>query len=389
MKAVILLSAKNRKLYPFTESVPKCLINIAGTAIVDSLLQRLKSVEVNEVLFIVNDRKQLVSEHIGHNQKYRPNISYVDYETVEQIPDVLASVKDFLKSETTFKTYPKYAVAAIAHPPVSGHYHAVYINSEMGISKVEHSALSEKPANYVLAGAFVLSVSALERIEAHHFNIYSYFNELAADNGFRICIWEDLWIDIKYPWDILNANRMIMDTWTHSSIASSAVLEKEVYIKGPVIIGENVRICSGTSIIGPCFIGDNTFIGNNVLIREYANIGADSSIGYGTEIKNAAIFGNVKIGRLSFIGDSVLGFNVNFGSCSMTINYNTSGEPVIFQSPDKSVETQFEKLGAFIGDGASVGSNHSIMPGLVIRPGYPIPDHITVDSRIYAKPDNV
>ena len=139
-------------------------------------------------------------------------------------------------------------------------------------------------------------------------------------------LWEGRWIDISRPWDILLANQITMNTWDSSIIPNSVNIEKNVVLNGNVVFGKNCRVKSGTTINGPCYIADNVFIGNNCLIRDYSCIGPDSVIGYGTEIKNSILFGKVKVGRLSFVGDSVFGEGVNFGTSCVTTNYKIFGK---------------------------------------------------------------
>ena len=132
-------------------------------------------------------------------------------------------------------------------------------------------------------------------------------------------------------------------------------------------------------IKGPCYIGPNVYLGNNTLIRKNAAIGPNCKIGYGTEIKNAVLFGDSVIGRLSFIGDSVVGTGVKFGSGTITVNYITSGKTICFESKNEGcLNTKLPKLGAFIGDNSTIGTSNTIAPGISIAPRTEVPDHLTV-----------
>jgi len=130
---------------------------------------------------------------------------------------------------------------------------------------------------------------------------------LVAGEGLRASMWEEEWLDVVYPWEILRANKIIMDSWEHSKIAKTATLESNVTISGTVHIEDNVVIKAGAVLEGPCSIGKNCYIGNNSLIRSYTALEDNCSVGYGVELKNCVVQKNSHIGRLSFIGDSVLG----------------------------------------------------------------------------------
>ena len=253
----------------------------------------------------------------------------------------------------------------------------------MKISKLLEKPEGTRMSNYIFGGSFIFHKSCFQKIKALNFDIVAYFQFLIREERLDAALWEDNWIDISYPWHILAANKMMMSRWTESVIPSSVVIEANVSISGPVIISENVHISNGTSIKGPCYIGPNVYIGNSALIRKNAAIGINSKIGFGTEIKNAVLFGNSTVGRLSFIGDSVIGKNVKLGSGAITVNYLTSGKSIYFNSQTEGeLNTELLKLGAFIGDHSSVGTGHTIAPGTTLNPDTEIVDLITIPSQI-------
>ena len=172
-----------------------------------------------------------------------------------------------------------------------------------------------------------------------------------------------------WPWEILTANKMIMDSWGESSIAKTAALEANVTLQGIVKIEENVTIKAGAVIEGPCSIGRGSYIGNNSLIRSYTSLGKNCEIGSGVELKNCVVMDNTQIGRLSFIGDSVLGENVDIGSGCMTVNRSIDWKPISVKSGKHRTSTGMSKLGAFLGDGVVVGAGNMIQPGTMVQSG--------------------
>lgn len=172
---------------------------------------------------------------------------------------------------------------------------------------------------------------------------------------------------------MLRANKIIMDSWKNATIAKTVNFKGDIKINGPVVIDENVEIRSGTILEGPCYIGKGSFVGNNVLVRKYTSIGADSIIGYGVEMKNSILFGRANIGRLSFVGDSVLGYNAYFGSGTMTINRADDRKTVKTKIEGRKIDSHFEKLGTFTGDNVTIGANNALLAGTVITSGKVIP----------------
>ena len=172
-----------------------------------------------------------------------------------------------------------------------------------------------------------------------------------------------------------------MDSWGESSIAKTAKLEGNVTIQGIVRIEEDVIVKAGAVLEGPCSIGRGSYIGNNSLIRSYTSLGSNCSVGYGVELKNCIVLGHSKVGRLSFIGDSVLGENVDFGAGSMTVNRTVDWEPVTIRNGKNSFNSGMIKVGAFIGDNVVIGAGNTISPGTVVSPGKIIPARYSVQGK--------
>ena len=137
-------------------------------------------------------------------------------------------------------------------------------------------------------------------------------------------------------------------------------------------------IKAGAVLEGPCSIGKDCYIGNNSLIRSYTALEDNCSVGYGVELKNCVVPQNSHIGRLSFIGDSVLGENVDIGAGTMTVNRQLDWSTIKVKHRTKTIDTGIIKLGSFIGDDVVIGAGNSIEPGTVIPPGKVLPAHYSV-----------
>jgi bifunctional UDP-N-acetylglucosamine pyrophosphorylase/glucosamine-1-phosphate N-acetyltransferase len=93
------------------------------------------------------------------------------------------------------------------------------------------------------------------------------------------------------------------------------------------VIGKGVKIGNNVKILSFSYI-EKTKIGNNVTIGPFARLRPDtvlddnSKIGNFVEIKKSRVGKNSKVNHLSYIGDSVLGKNVNVGAGTITCNYD-------------------------------------------------------------------
>lgn len=86
------------------------------------------------------------------------------------------------------------------------------------------------------------------------------------------------------------------------------------------IIGENTIVDSSTVLDSK--IGNNNNIGPRAYIRNNTETKENAKVGFSVEVKNSIIGNNTKVSHLSYIGDSVLGDNINIGAGTITANYD-------------------------------------------------------------------
>jgi len=144
-----------------------------------------------------------------------------------------------------------------------------------------------------------------------------------------------------------------------AKIEPGVVIYQGTIIKGNSIIGKN-------TVLGPNTIIDNSIIGENCVINstqiESSTVGDGVTtgpfchirpncvikngvhLGNFVEVKNSIVGENTKAGHLTYIGDSDVGRNVNFGCGAITVNYDG-----------------IKKARCNIGDGAFIGSNVNLI----------------------------
>ena len=397
MKSVILAANRNSGLIPFVETRSTPMIRIAGQYIIEKTIIFLKDAGIHEIIIVVDQHQDMISQFFGGGQAYGVSIEYVVQEKRQGIGQALSlcmtsldknpflliygdALMDYNPILSVLQTYSEIdrEVALVALPESSKEFGNVYLDHEMRIVR-----FIEKPdanqANYVFAGMYVLFPEIFNLLGENGNDISKCFSLMIDKNKLNACIWEKGWIDMIHPWHILDANRMLMNAWKTSEIDSTAKLLGHVHIEGAVHIGSNVTVESGTILKGPCYIGSDSYIGNNCLIRNYSAIGPSSIIGYGSELKNCVLFGKNDIGRLSFVGDSVLGEHVISGSGLTTVNHTVDYSTISCStSRSDPVQTGLTKLGAFVGDNVSIGARHTLGPGTIVESGKVIADCITL-----------
>ncbi|OGI43704.1 MAG: UDP-N-acetylglucosamine diphosphorylase/glucosamine-1-phosphate N-acetyltransferase [Candidatus Muproteobacteria bacterium RBG_16_64_11] len=142
----------------------------------------------------------------------------------------------------------------------------------------------------------------------------------------------------------------------------NVVIEGKVTLGDGVVIGPNnvLRDCevgAGTQVQPNCVIeqaviGRDCRIGPFARIRPEADIADGAHIGNFVEIKKSRIGAGSKVNHLAYVGDSVVGRDVNIGAGAITANYDGA---------DKH-RTQIE-------DNASIGSNCVLVAPVTIGAG--------------------
>ncbi len=402
MKAVILAAGKGDNLKPFTDTRPNPMISVAGKYLFDHNLDLLQKAGINDIFVVVGHQKDKLIEQIGEHVHNGLNLQYVVQKRAGGIGDAVLKIKDkilpgeyflliygdivtaeniFSKTQQSFHAF-KGPVASICLPPSNEMFGNVFLNANMNITKiVEKPKGGDHLGNYVLAGVYILPAGFFKLLEKNQKSMEKALKALVEEEGLRASMWEEEWLDVVYPWEILRANKIIMDSWEHSKISKTATLESNVTISGTVHIEDDVVIKAGAVLEGPCSIGKDCYIGNNSLIRSYTALEDNCSVGYGVELKNCVVQKNSHIGRLSFIGDSVLGENVDIGAGTMTVNRQLDWSTIKVKYRTKTKDTGIIKLGSFIGDDVVIGAGNSIEPGTVIPPGKVLPAHYSVTSK--------
>lgn len=168
----------------------------------------------------------------------------------------------------------------------------------------------------------------------------------------------------KTPWEIIdNLESVVMsliatckdDYLIREDIAvhRSAIVEQNVVMKGPAIVGQNVTI------------GANAYLRGPLLLDSSVHIGA------GCEIKQSIIFSHTAVAHFNYIGNSIIGSYVNFEAGSVAANhYNEREDKIISVMVGSTlINTGVKKFGSLVGDDCKIGANAVLSPGTILNPG--------------------
>lgn len=125
---------------------------------------------------------------------------------------------------------------------------------------------------------------------------------------------------------------------------------------GPNSLLENVRIGERTTVnasqLYDSEVGSDTTVGPFAYVRPGSRLGSHVRCGDFVEVKNSTIGDGTKISHLTYVGDSDVGRNINFGCGTVTVNYD-----------------RVQKFRTVIDDGAFIGCNTNLIAPVHVGEG--------------------
>lgn len=188
----------------------------------------------------------------------------------------------------------------------------------------------------------------------------------------------EVFADAINVWDPLKTLESYLEHWFAENppcIHDEVVVAETARIYGKVTIGKGTVIEDSVCIMGPTVIGENCEIRQGAYIRGSGLMGDGSVLGHASELKNSILLNDAKAPHFAYVGDSILGNNVNLGAGTKLSNLTVSSEkdletgkrPTIrLRIDDTDVDTGLAKMGAIIGDNAQTGCNAVTNPGTII-----------------------
>jgi UDP-N-acetylglucosamine diphosphorylase/glucosamine-1-phosphate N-acetyltransferase len=393
-KAILLAAGDSTRMLPLSANQPKHLLPIAGKPLLFRTLDALERAGIEETLIVYGYHADKLSEAVNSETwgKGKMAVSFVMQEERRGTAHAAGYAKSFVGEDTSllmngdiivgpgdFEGLIKYherggfemtlTVQPIEDPSAYG---AVVVNEGKAIKLIEKPTKEEMVSNLVNVGLYAVKSSLWDAIEKTNlsprgeYEITDSIGMLIEKGNVGAYSLQTWWLDVGKPWDLLEANQQVL-----SQISSriNGTVEEGAVIKGNCIIESGAVVKSGAYIEGPAYIGENAVIGPNCYIRAYTSLGKNVRIGNAVEIKNCIIMDNTHVGHLSYVGDSIIGRDSNFGAGTITANLKHDNQAVSSTLKGKRVSSGRRKLGAIIGDNVKTGIGTSIAPGVVMHQG--------------------
>ena len=143
------------------------------------------------------------------------------------------------------------------------------------------------------------------------------------------------------------------------------------YLSGRIYVAEGAVVEPTAFVQGPCYIGPHAEVRHGAYVRGNVYIGPKAVVGHTTEAKGAMFFDEAKAGHFAYVGDSILGRDVNLGAGTKLANLPLRRGTIRVKNPftGQIESTGLNKFSAVLGDRAQTGCNAVLSPGTILMPG--------------------
>ena len=389
MKAIILTAGEGTRMRPLTMTKPKTMLQVGGKPILQYNVESLRDAGIKDITLVVGYREEVIKDHFRNGTDFGVNINYVTQKERLGTAHAIGSTRGIVKGSfiilngdiivdpiliedliTKYQTENARSVLVLTEVDDPSSFGVVEIDEDRITNIIEKPEPGKAPSNLINAGIYLFDdqiFEAIEKTEKSQRGEYEITDSLLIQmkNGEKVLGLrsKNNWIDIGRPWELLDVNEhFLKDLKTDIQ----GELEEGVIIHGPVFIGKNTIVRSGTYIMGPVYIGENCDIGPNTLLRKYTSLGNNVSSGNAVEIKNSIIMDHTNINHLTYVGDSIIGSKCNIAAGTNIANLRFDDGNVKIRVKGDKIDSGRRKMGVVFGDGVKTGINSSFNPGVKI-----------------------
>jgi UDP-N-acetylglucosamine diphosphorylase/glucosamine-1-phosphate N-acetyltransferase len=387
MQAVILAAGQSSRFWPLNKS-HKSLFKIMGKPLIWYTIKGLKKSGIKEIIIIQSPKKEIEKEL--KNYDLGVNLKYIVQSNPKGMGDAvwqaknLISDKFFLMHAYHFdvegftrlmleKQKKTKARIILLGKKVSDTWKYGIIgldkkNKDRVVGLIEQPKKGKELSDVGLKGIYFLSKDFFEYYKKTKRHIYDFEDTiklLIEQSEVRIIITKENVPTLKFPWELFEAEKQLMDKFLSSKIDRTAKISKKATIKGLVHIGRNTKVLEGATINGPIYIGDNCLIGNNSLLREYVNLEDNCIIGANAEVTRSIFQKDIHV-HSGYFGDSIFSKGCRVGAGTITANIRIDRGSINSIVKGERINTGLKSLGVMVGENTKIGINCSLMPGKLI-----------------------
>ncbi|MDP3975953.1 MAG: sugar phosphate nucleotidyltransferase [bacterium] len=388
MKTILLAAGQSKRVKPIAD---KCFVKICGKTLIEWQLEALKKAKFTDVVLVGNAAnvkrlKELqikgmrlaVVEQVDLKGGMKGAMMAAKMAVIGEDAILVVSSNDVVDQELWAKVRMAVdeddeAEGMMVGYRVSRYFPGGYlsIDSDGNVKAVlEKPGEGKEPSDLVNLVIHVhrdvkALYKALEAVKSRADDQYERALQKLFDTHHRYTVipYDGFWQAVKYPWNFLRLNEFFLGQ-LKKSISPKSTVAKTAVINGPVVIEAGVKVFDHAVINGPAYIGKDSIVGNHALVRQ-SSLGERCVAGSYTEVARSLLQNEVWTHK-NYLGDSVIGSNVSFGSGTVTGNLRLDEADIWMQIDGDKVNSRTNKLGLICGDDVRVGINTSFMPGVKV-----------------------
>ncbi len=329
MKGLILSGGKGTRLRPLTYTRAKQLVPVANKPVLFYGVEAIVAAGIREIGVVVGDTREEIQNALGDGSRFGARITYIDQDAPRGLAHAVLISESYLRGEP-FVMYLGDNLIADGITALVDDYRRIGCNSQILLARVPNPEqfgvaelangtvvqLTEKPkspkSDLALVGVYMFDDTIFEAARAirpsarQELEITDAIQWL-VDHGKSVHphIVSGWWKDTGKIEDMLEANRIILDTFTAKGLES---VDSGCRVEGKVVVEPGARLVNST-VRGPAIIGPGAEI-RDAFVGPYTAIGPNCFIER-CEIENSIVLQGSRLERIPVrIADSLIGTNV-------------------------------------------------------------------------------
>lgn len=225
-KAVILAAGRGTRMRELTDDIPKPMVEVRGTPILESIVRGLVQNGIREILIVVGYRKEVIIDYFGEGDGFDCRVEYIEQVVQDGTGKVVELAKDFSAGDPFILSYGDILVPPQSYAPLADFTDvdgkltvkidedvrkggAVFIEDGMVTGLIEKPKENEPTSPYYNAGIYAFSPVIFEytsKLELSPRGEYELTDAIAnqVKDGLRVAAVELAgdWADVRDP-DVL------------------------------------------------------------------------------------------------------------------------------------------------------------------------------------------
>ncbi|MBM4467322.1 MAG: glucose-1-phosphate thymidylyltransferase [Chloroflexi bacterium] len=329
MKGLILSGGKGTRLRPITYTSAKQLVPVANRPVLFRVLDAMVEAGITDIGIVVGDTAAVIEAAVGDGSAWGAKVTYIHQEAPLGLAHAVKISEHFLVNDRFVMVLGdnviEGGITALVKQFTASNWNAQIVLKQVenpqqfGVAELQDGRITrlvEKPkhppSDLAVVGIYMFDHHVFEAVRAIQ---PSWRGELEItdaiqyliEQGYQVYpyIHEGWWIDTGKMEDMLEANRLVLET---IEPRTDGIVDADSKVNGKVVIEKDAEIINST-VRGPAIIGERTRV-VNAYIGPYTSIYHDCLIA-DCEIEHSIVMEDCRIEDIHHrIEDSLIGRNV-------------------------------------------------------------------------------